>query len=257
MPLPLGHYTRSRPLAHYEKKFGSDAIKRFIAERRPACPNQRILEIGCGEGRVLLELHKLFPGLELHGINKKPWPAMTGTQSLLEIARHHGIYALDEIDVATLPQMHFYDACKLDFPDNYFDLIISQVCFPYISRKDLLLEDVWRSLKVGGKALLELDCRRSAPEADFLTGDAPCFIIYNGHQRLPLSEFFVRLQRSGVQLQYHSATHALVLVKSSETALRLGLTFDEISSFELSRLQDEATDPRFWGFRSVFRLMET
>jgi len=70
-----GHFSRSRSLEDFSRKFGKDILQKLI-QKALSKDKVRVLEIGCGEGRVLMELKKLFPNIELHGINKSPWSAM-------------------------------------------------------------------------------------------------------------------------------------------------------------------------------------
>lgn len=138
-----GHFSRSRSLDDFNKKFSKDIVQKLIRKALFKGEQVRVLEIGCGEGRVLMGLRKLFPTIELHGINRKPWAAMKGSSSLKRTATYYDIFTSSELKEVSLPKIYFYDAQELKFPDNYFDLIISQVSIQYVARKDLLLEEVW------------------------------------------------------------------------------------------------------------------
>jgi len=81
---------RNRSLREMGAKIGLGFIETFIDQRCRVSPSVRVLEIGCGEGRVLMELRKRLPTVELHGINKIPWTAMRGRESLLKT----GIYSI-------------------------------------------------------------------------------------------------------------------------------------------------------------------
>src|SRR3990167_1710614 len=141
-----GHFSRTRDLAAFNKKFSPNILEKTIKSRLKINSNVKALEIGCGEGRVLMELAKLFPDIELHGINKKPWAVMRGTSSLKITGTHYKIFTTSEVKKIKLPTIHFANAKKLDFKDNYFDLIYSQVAIQYVDRKDQLIEEVWRVL---------------------------------------------------------------------------------------------------------------
>jgi hypothetical protein len=80
-----GHFSRCRSLADYDAKFGEGVITDTLSELASR-PDVRLLEIGCGEGRVLMELRRSFPNLDRSGINRNPWPAMRCSQSLVETA---------------------------------------------------------------------------------------------------------------------------------------------------------------------------
>lgn len=222
----------------------------------------RVLEIGCGEGRVLMQLRRLFPSIELYGINKEPWQAMKGQKSLLTTATHYKIFKKSELKKLkpVLPKIYFYDAEKLRFRDNFFDLIISQASIHYIRRKDRLLEDVWRVLKKGGVALLHFDSyKKKYPR--FMQQDAPRFVVYKNKRIVPLSAIVKNLRRKGFDIRLKRKYNAqlkfmgvnMFIRKNSGRKLRLNLKFEEGCSFDLKRFRRRKNDDIFFGYRSVFR----
>ncbi len=85
---------------------------------------ERVLDIGCGKGYLLYELKLLLPGLEIIG---------------LDLSK----YALDNSKEEIREYLHLGTACKLDYPDKYFDLIISLNTLHYLyifELKQALLE---------------------------------------------------------------------------------------------------------------------
>lgn len=253
-----GHFSRSRDLNTFNRKFYPLIIEQKIPE------NGNVLEIGCGEGRVLLELLKKCPSAYFYGINKKPWPAMRGTVSLKKTAIFYEIFKKSEISSLNLPKIHFYNAKKLHFENSFFDVIYSQVAIQYVDRKDLLIEEVWRVLKPGGVAYLNIDTR-SGEIPDFLDFEAPRFIIYKNTKVFSLKKFFGNLKKKGFDIQYTSVVEDergilksrinLIIKKNTNKKLQLGLKFNKLSSFELSLL-NKGKDPNsiLWGYRSVYSL---
>lgn len=71
-----GSPDRNRGLAKYDKKFGLSAIENFIRRSLRSRKSVSVLEIGCGEGRTLMELRRIFGDIELHGINKERYSAV-------------------------------------------------------------------------------------------------------------------------------------------------------------------------------------
>lgn len=259
-----GHFSRSRNLGDFNKKFSKDIVQKLIRKALSKGERVRVLEIGCGEGRVLMGLRKLFPTIELHGINRKPWAAMKGSSSLKRTATYYGIFTSSKLKEASLPKIYFYDAQELKFPDNYFDLIISQVSIQYVARKDLLLEEVWRTLKLGGKALLNID-GRVGRIPDFLDFETPRFIIYKGEKAYPVKKLVGDLKRKGYAITYSSSTEMenneekkrvnLIIAKNTPKNLKLNLQFDDISSFNLNIINEEKDRwPIFYGYRSVYHI---
>ncbi|MFH1065002.1 MAG: class I SAM-dependent methyltransferase [Nanoarchaeota archaeon] len=249
-----GHHTRSRSLGDLEKRFGPCIVRKTISKAKKLEDKVRVLEIGCGEGRVLMELRKLFPDIELYGINKEPWPAMKGTESLRKTAEHYNIFSKNELGGIFLPEISFENAEKLNFPCNYFDLIISQFAVPYIERKDIFLEEAWRTLKKGGSALIHIDTYdKTYP--DFMQCKTPRFIIHKNNKEYQLKKFMGDIAKTGYDLNCKSVKGetTITMNKNHQENLILHLGFDELSSFELSLLNEK--NPRvFWGYRSVYRI---
>lgn len=250
-----GHFSRSRSLEKMEEKFGKGVIVKAIENVLKLEDKVRILEVGCGEGRVLMELRKLFPQIELHGINKNPWPAMKGSESLRKTALFYKIFTHTELKGIELPQIHFYDAKKLEFKDNYFDLIISQVAIPYVARKDRLLEEVWRTLKKGGSAFLHFDSREE-DYPDFMQHDSPRFIIYQNGREYPLKKVIADIRKRGHDINYIKTDSKITILMEKNTSkkFKMGLEFDALSSFNLNTLNEENKNWHvYWGYRSVYR----
>lgn len=262
--LKRGHFSRTRDLAVFNKKFSPNILEKTIASRFKVHQKISVLEIGCGEGRVLMQLRKIFPDIELHGINKKPWGAMRGTSSLKATGTYHRIFTPSEIKTIKLPIIHFANANRLDFKDNCFDLIYSQVAIQYVDRKDQLLEEVWRALKPGGKAFLDIDAR-TEDVPDFLDFVSPRFIIYKDNKIYPLRRFIKDVYNRGFDIIYKrlikkesgktKSRITMIITKNNNRKLDLSLKFDELSSFDLGVLNPEKNKwSVYWGYRSVYRL---
>lgn len=261
--LPRGSFSVRRGLAAFEERFRRGFVAEALASGRTRVGPVRALEIGCGEGHLLMDLCRLAPAAELHGINKRPWEAMRGSASLRDTARYYRIFDDAELRGLKLPEIHFYSAEELRFPDAHFDLVLSQVAIHYVPRKDRLLEEVWRVLKPGGRAYLHVDSRQPSMP-DFLSGATPRFRILRGGALVPLAEFVAARAAQGFAIEYEENGSAegegrrracLVLEKSRADPLALGLEFDAPSSFNLFALQQQKGDKEvFFGYRSVYRI---
>ncbi len=262
--VPRGHFSVSRSLADFDAKFGEGAVVRAIADRVRGGAATRVLELGCGEGRVLMELRRAFPGVELHGINRRPWPVMLGSRSLLETAAFYGIFEPRELPGVTLPAIHFCDAETLPFPSDHFDVIVSQVAVPYVARKDRLLAEVWRTLKPGSTAYLHMDSTRG-DETGLVGGDSPCLVIHRGTQRVTGADYFAQVRSRGFDVRYARQRcrefgrdryrFLLVMNKNTDDPLALDLVFDEQDSFDFTSLHRSSQDwQTLWGFRSLFHV---
>lgn len=248
-----GHQSVSRGLEGFDRRFGAGEVTRAVAQRGARAP-VRVLEIGCGEGRALLELRRLFPTAEMHGINKQPWDAMRGGESLPDVAAFHGIFTAAELERIALPAVHFLDAQHLPFADGSFDVVISQGAIHYVDHKDALIEEVWRVLSADGEAFLHIDSRLP-PMPDFLDLPTPRFVVYRDRQLVPVREVVDAAAARGFAITYAEATTVSTSIvvrmrRNLDAPLRLGLAFDALSSFDLGVLSRWDV---YWGYRSVFR----
>lgn len=136
------------------------------------------LEIGCGEGRLSLELQLSKPGSRWVCFNKKNWGsgwgsavgagAQRGADSgrsdaarMLEMAAAYGIEGAAETN-ARLPTVEYGDWHALPYGPRRFDLILSQNALNQgkmsapVAELPSLAHTVARSLRPGGIALLHL-----------------------------------------------------------------------------------------------------
>ncbi len=251
---------RGRGLESLREVFGGPLLESELDRRREAPCS--LLEIGCGHGRVLLELSEKYPALELHGLNRWKSAAISEDKSLEFIAKRFGLPAPGSRGKA--PRLHFHDARKLRFDDASFDVVVSQVSLQHVERKDLVIEEVWRVLRPGGVALLNLDTTR-ADSPDLVAGETPRFIVYRDARRIPFSEFVAEVRARGFDVERSVVVSGkpgkewtranLVLRKTAgaPAALSLGLDLDRRSSFDLKRLKPKkGVSKHYWGFRSVF-----
>ena len=257
--LVRGSFSRSRDLATFNKKFKNTPLETVIANKLSKNKTLKVLEVGCGEGRVLMQLKKMFPTVQFFGINKKPWSAMRGTQDLKKTAKFYKIFNNKELKSLKLPQIYFYDAEKLKFATNSIDVMYSQVSIPYIARKDLFFEEAWRVLKLGGVALLHFSTKQpSMPK--FLTGDSHVFVIRKKEKLVSLNKFFNTLRNKGFDLTFlrvgkTKQKYVLIMRKNTNKKLDLHLHFEEKNSFDIQALHlKKIPNSPFWGYRSVYQL---
>ncbi|TRZ52143.1 class I SAM-dependent methyltransferase [bacterium] len=259
-----GYISRGRSLAECNAKFGKRVIENTLTDALTSHESVRLLEIGSGEGRVMMELRKLFPSIEIHGINKKPWPAMMEQNSLIATGMNYRIFSKEEARSVELPIPHFYDATQLKFPDNYFDVVISQVSIYQVKRKDLLLQEVWRVLKNGARAFLHMDSMCEG-YPDFLNHETPRFLIYKNNKLYPFKRFIKELRDKNYNITCSVAfgkqrddanlkRTSIVMYKNTDVELNLDLTFDELSSFDISSLGKIFNGDKIVGYRSVYQL---
>jgi ubiquinone/menaquinone biosynthesis C-methylase UbiE len=105
-------------------------------------PGQSLLDIGCGTGEVLHQLHKKHGNtVSLHGIDP--------SNDMLEVARQ-------KLRKATNAKLELGIGEQLQFPDASFDWIVSSLTFHHIPLdvKRATIRESHRVLKPGGKLLI-------------------------------------------------------------------------------------------------------
>ncbi len=117
-------------------------------------PRGRLLEIGSGPGRLLVEMARRAPQhLELHGLDLSP--------QMIEIARQHLGDLPAELRVGSIE--------RTDYDGGTFDLVTCTGSF-YIWHDPIrCLEEIHRLLVPGGAAVL-FELHRSGRPLDFLRG---------------------------------------------------------------------------------------
>ena len=253
-------FFRTRGLDKLQERFDED-ITRHIQTLSKNQKDVRILEIGFGEGKALLESINLGKNIYGYGINDKKRKTLSGMKDLLNNARQFNIKILNK------PKIFFYDAgLGLKFKDNYFDVIFSQVAIHYVGDKAKLFEEIWCVLKKGGKAFLHFDSELSGINPDFmyLCKDTARFVIYDKNNKIiPTKNIFDKLRSKGFDIRCQIGTGirrstTIVMTKNTLKPLNLGLEYDGNSTIYLSPLRN--TDKYkfdsgiWWGTRSVYRL---
>ncbi|MFA5931380.1 MAG: class I SAM-dependent methyltransferase [archaeon] len=256
---PRGEITRSRGVKEFGDRFGKTTLTKLIMSMGESNKKVRLLEIGCGEGKLLVELAKAFPNIEIHGINNKANHIIRNSNSLITTALYYKIFTQKDIQTIHLPKLAFYNAEKIRFPNSFFDIIVSQVSIQFIKRKDKVIEEVWRCLKIGGIALLNID-NYSSKYPKTLQKYQPRFIVLHNNKPLSLKKFlqsfkekeysvFVQTKR----MKKEKLTTNLIIKKTMDKTLYLRLILDKKKSCDL-KLLDPKKEKRdiYWGYKSVF-----
>lgn len=150
------HESRSHSLEDLNQKIAplklKDIIGEALARNKISGSKTRVMEIGAGNGRVLMSLKKKFPEVEFYGINKEKTHTFYRRESFIHTALHFGIYNKVEIESIELPYIIFEDldfATPIPYGDEKFDLIFSQSTLPHIKYKFELFNEILRLLKPG------------------------------------------------------------------------------------------------------------
>ena len=251
---------RIRGLDKMERRFGKNKpLEKFIKKRLKSEKIVRVLEFGFGEGKCLLDLRTIFQDkrVELYGISNKKEGGMHRRSDFVKNAKR---FKLPIPKPTLLPKPFFYDAgAGLKFKSNYFDIIISQIAFHYVGDKSKLLEEFWRVLKPQGKAFLNIDSYETRyPDFLQINKETPRFVIYANNKLIKLSTHLNKFRKKGFDVRFKKKKNSVlrfVLMKKSKTKpLKLGLTFDDESSFNLTIFnRQKKIRGVWWGTRSVFK----
>ena len=121
------------------KVMGADGARARLVEQASCGPGDRVLEIGCGTGSLLLMLKRAQPAAEVTGLDPDP--------AALAVARRKAGRA----GVALRLDPGFSE--RLPYPDGAFDRVVSSLMFHHLSRpvKEQTLREVRRVLGPGGR----------------------------------------------------------------------------------------------------------
>lgn len=189
---------RSHSLADLNSKIApyklQDVIREYYSKNRLASKKTRVMEIGAGNGRVLMELAKIFPNVEFYGINKEKTRTFYRRESFILTALKFEIFNKAEVNEIDLPYVVFQDldfGAKIPYGDNKFDVVYSQDTISEIKYKFELFNEIMRILRPGGVSFhtdlsglniysqgLVLDLRDAL--ADLRRGDIDIKILENG-----------------------------------------------------------------------------
>ena len=154
------HMSRSHSLLEFNEKIAPYRIEDIISEiyeknnlhRRKT----RVMEIGFGNGRVLMELKKLFPEAEFYGINKEKTVTFYRRESFILTALKFNIMTKEEAESISLPYVVFQDldfGQRIPYDAEKFDVVFTQSTLPNIRYSFELLNEIIRVLKTGGVSI--------------------------------------------------------------------------------------------------------
>jgi trans-aconitate 2-methyltransferase len=112
--------------------------------------NERVLDIGCGDGKVTAELARSLPGGDITGVDSSP-----------EMIR----FACDHFPRSEYRNLSFMqaDARALPFSEE-FDIVFSNAALHWIPDHKPVLAGIARSLRPEGKLLIQMGCKRNAEQ---------------------------------------------------------------------------------------------
>jgi ubiquinone/menaquinone biosynthesis C-methylase UbiE len=111
----------------------------------------KILDAGCGVGGTSIHLAKQHPNATFTGITN----VLTHVKLAYQFAKEH----------QTSSNLEFFedDYCKTRFPDNHFDGVFALESINYANNKEILIREMYRVLKPGGKLVILDGLKRNEP----------------------------------------------------------------------------------------------
>lgn len=202
----------------------------------------KILEVGAGYGKSLLELKKEFGDkIETYGINiESSW----NLALIRKFGLHHKIFSKKEID-KNLPKLHILDAGKkLPFRNESFDFIYSVSSIQYIHDKALFLEEMNRILKKEGIARLH---------DHFIKPNHPqelrnLFEIWDDRKRIDVKDYILKIKKfRNIQFRKTKENDLGYLLMRKGKNFKLNLHY--ITSFNLHKLGET-----LWGTKVIYAI---
>jgi len=160
------YYTKfniNRPLSVSQAMFGSLGFDAALGLDGKATAVIQALEVGCGEGRTILELQAAIPNSQVHCLNHPAYGAtrgfaganLGGSRKFLQpvMNRYH-----ISIPNGRLPKVAMGDAFNGVWPyeDSTFEVIFSSHCFTKNQNIGQSMAEAQRVLKPGGEAFFHV-----------------------------------------------------------------------------------------------------
>jgi ubiquinone/menaquinone biosynthesis C-methylase UbiE len=225
----IWNYGRSRGLKEAKNILGDveKEVKLLLKNKKQI----KILEVGCGYGRILLELKKKYKDrVETFGINKEPrW-----NLKLIEVfGVAEGIFSKKEI-AKNLPKLVICDVNnKIPFKNNTFDFVFSERTIQYLSNKAKYLEELNRVTTKDGTIL-----------TDIQNGTENRWEIFKKGKKVNI--YSILSQKKGIKLQKEKGNPKDKFLRmQKQSNFKLNLTL--VSSQDLHKL-----NPDKWGTKSTF-----
>lgn len=257
---------KNRSLAQINDVFAerSEILETTLLEQLMKRSTLNVLEVGFGHGRALMELAYKFREAPIGfcGINKKPGRGMRQREDLRETARQYFIASDRELATFILPEVFFYDATRLHFEDSSLDMIYSAVALRFFKDKAFFLEEVTRTLRPGGVALLDfselpwdyqptlaLDDTLSAPNLSH-------FVLIHGEELIPIRRYLRSFEDHTVEFVFLRQNRFILQVrKLGPGRLDLRLSANAQLSCPMRDFSERYKDvvgKEIGGFRSVY-----
>ncbi len=198
----------SHSLVEFNEKLKPQKLESIIQliheKNKMAGEKTRVMEIGTGNGRVIMELKKLFPDIEFYGVNKEKTHDFYRRESFAVTAVNFGILTKEQLAEMELPFVIFQDldfGARIPYSENKFDVIYSQNTIRHFKYKFELFNEILRVLKPGGVSLHT---------------DMPVINVYEKGVVLDTQEIFIEFRKKGMDLTKLENGETIIFRKKRE-----------------------------------------
>jgi len=225
---------RSQGLEGAKGRIGD--IRKYCKDLLKNKPKIKILEMGTGFGKALLELKKIFGDkVEIYGTN---YEKEFNKKLIKEYAKDNR-FSIKEKDI---PKIYILDAGKkLLFRNNFFDLVFCQATMQYIINRALFIEEVNRILTKQGIAVLELQEFRNDHPKEY----KDMIEIWKNNKKINFLKYLKKFKNIKIRKSRGRDWHYIIIKKGKDFDLKLKL----IKSISL-----ENKAKKLWGEKVIFEL---
>lgn len=150
--------------------------------------DERVLDLGCGEGKVIAEIAARLPSGSVLG---------------LDVSRDMIAFARERFPPERYPNLRLVEGDMLDLPfDREFDVVFSNAALHWVADHGRVFQGISRALRPGGRILLQMGGRGNVapvlaiadeilteePWTRLFGGPAPCYAFYGAEEERGLLE---------------------------------------------------------------------
>ncbi|MDV4342582.1 methyltransferase domain-containing protein [Methanoculleus sp. YWC-01] len=150
--------------------------------------DERVLDLGCGEGKVTAEIAARLPSGSVLG---------------LDVSRDMIAFARERFPPEQYPNLRLIEGDMLDLPfDEEFDVVFSNAALHWVADHGRVFQGIACALRPGGRVLLQMGGRGNAapivaiadetlaedPWTRLFDGPAPCYAFYGAEEERELLE---------------------------------------------------------------------